>query len=127
MSKRTTDEETKCFIASFTIFAVPAIILVIYALTHGECFLTVAAILFVLFLVGGLISNELSDFAVQLLRKTDKKSEFSDWIKAYAITLALMIALAIVLSVIVWIIDFFSEFVDFLKNKEAFEYWKNLY
>lgn len=114
--KSTTNEGTKCYVASVVIVSIPFLLLLVYSFVTHDVAGAFAIFLYWL-IVGGLISYSVSNAAEKILSRTDKKSEASDWIKAFAISFAVIIAGAIVLTILAFVVGIFSDFVEFLKIK----------
>lgn len=111
-----TNEDTKCIVASVVIISIPFLLLLVYSfVNHG--YSGALATFLCWMIIGGLISCGVSNTAEEILRHTNKKSEASDWIKAFAISFGVILIGSILLSLLIIVMGIFSDFVQFLKIK----------
>lgn len=113
---RKTNEDTKCTVASMVIISIPFLFLLVYSFPRGGLY-AAFSIFLGWFIIGGLISCGVSNAVEKILRETDKKSETSDWIKAFAISLCVIIAGVVGIIILAYILSIFSDFAEFLKIK----------
>lgn len=111
-----TNEDTKCIVASVVIISIPFLLLLVYSFVNHDCSGILATFLCWL-IIGGLISCGVSNAAEEILRHTNKKSEASDWIKAFAISFGVILIGIVLLSILAIVMGIFSDFVKFIKIK----------
>ncbi len=113
---RKTNEDTKCLVASIGIVSIPFLLLFVYSFVCRD-WSGVFAIFLGWLIIGGLISFNISNMAERILRRTDMKSETSEWVKAFAISFGLIIGSFVALSILAYLLGLFADFVEFLNNK----------
>lgn len=113
---RKTDEDTKCMVASVAIVSIPFLLLFMYSFVRSN-WSGAFAIFFAWLIIGGFVSCSISNVAEKILSRTDKKSETSEWAKAFAISFSLIIACIVILTILAFVLGLLSDFAEFLKNK----------
>lgn len=113
---RKTNEDTKCMVTSVAIVSMPFLLIFVYSFVNHDYSGALATFLCWM-IIGGLISCGVSNAAEEILRHTNKKSEASDWIKAFSISFGVILIGIVLLSILTIVMGIFSDFVKFLKIK----------